>query len=501
MIRHLRSAAFLALAFLTFAPVAIAEELLHDTSAIGLYAAIVLEQHLGLRSEDLAVRSAFADELGRVHVRFDRLYHGLTVAGGDLVVHMGGGGEYIGSDGNATPITVDLNPLVRAATVEARVIRRHPQPASVRTRLEVLAAEAWHPNLLTWHVSIAGVTRAFSHEYFIDALTGRIIEEYSSLETGDAIGSGDGFFSGLTTLHTDQTGSTYDLRDLTRGGHYATDMNNGTRGSGTIFNDSDNSWGDGTTANRQSVAVDAQFNAVKTWDYYRTTHGRTGLRNDGMGALSRVHYGSGFHDAFWSESCFCVTYGDGDSTFNPLTALDYGGHELTHGVISSTAALVYRGEPGALNEATADIFGTMIEFYTNHPDDPPDWLFGERIYKAAGKFLRSLSDPRADGRSIDHYTRYSNGLDIHYTSGIANNFFYLLSQGGTNRTSGMSVPTGVGRTAAERIWYRTLTVYLTSRSGFKDARAASLKAAADLYGSGSTQYSTVGQAWAAVGVN
>ena len=59
---------------------------------------------------------------------------------------------------------------------------------------------------------------------------------------------------------------------------------------------------------------------------------------------------------------------------------------------------------------------------------------------------------------------------------------------------------GIGREAATQIWYRALTVYMTSGTNYAGARAATLSAAADLYGAGSTQHSTVADAWNAVRV-
>src|SRR5262249_13970896 len=58
----------------------------------------------------------------------------------------------------------------------------------------------------------------------------------------------------------------------------------------------------------------------------------------------------------------------------------------------------------------------------------------------------------------------------------------------------------IGASAAEKIWYRGLTVYMTASTNFAGARTATLNAAADLFGNGSTQYNTVAQAWCACGV-
>jgi len=98
-------------------------------------------------------------------------------------------------------------------------------------------------------------------------------------------------------------------------------------------------------------------------------------------------------------------------------------------------------------------------------------------------------------------------LDVHYSSGVANHFFYLLAVGsgtsswGTSPTCNGATITGIGNAKAGAIWYRALTVYMTSRTAYSGARTATLSAAADLYGSGSAEYATVAAAWSAVSVS
>ena len=60
---------------------------------------------------------------------------------------------------------------------------------------------------------------------------------------------------------------------------------------------------------------------------------------------------------------------------------------------------------------------------------------------------------------------------------------------------------GIGRAAAQQIWYRALTVYFTSNTNYAAARVATLNSATDLYGAGSTQYKAVAAAWDAVNVH
>jgi Zn-dependent metalloprotease len=150
--------------------------------------------------------------------------------------------------------------------------------------------------------------------------------------------------------------------------------------------------------------------------------------------------------------------------------------------------------------------GTMVEFSANNASDPGDYYIGEKIMKD-GTYLRRMDNPSADGASVNCWSTSVKNLNPHYSSGVGNHLFYLLAEGSAPKTFGdhtVSSPTcngssvaGIGRDAAAKIQYRALTVYMTSRTNYAGARAASLKAAADLYGSGSAQYNGVAAAWRA----
>ena len=124
---------------------------------------------------------------------------------------------------------------------------------------------------------------------------------------------------------------------------------------------------------------------------------------------------------------------------------------------------------------------------------------------------RISSSRRADGSSPNCYSAGTKNLDVHYSSGVANHFFYLLAEGSGAKTIGGvahssttcngSTITGIGRDAAGKIWYRALTVYMTSGTNYAGARAATLSAAGDLFGAGSVQQNTVAAAWSGVSVN
>ncbi|WP_323183411.1 M4 family metallopeptidase [Streptomyces sp. NBC_00091] len=325
--------------------------------------------------------------------------------------------------------------------------------------------------------------------------------------TATATGTGHSQYSGTVPLGTTYTGTAYQLTDPSRGGQRTLDALNQTNNPGVPFNDADNVWGDGTPAHRQTAAVDVHYATAVTWDFYKAAFNRNGVRGDGVGTTSRVHYGTGFGNAFWSDSCACVTYGDGATPGRPPTSLDVVGHELAHGLTASTARLGYSGEPGALNEGTSDILATAGEFFAGNEADPGDYLLGERALEGPP---RRMDRPSADGVSRDHWSPDLAALDPHAASGPARHFYYLLAEGsGPKVIDGVAYdsPTydnsklpGIGRDKATRIWYRALTLYMRSSTNYSGARTATLRAAADLYGPTAPETAHVAAAWTAVNV-
>ena len=469
---------------------------------------------LGLSSqEQLVVKDVVTDPDGTEHVRYDRTFDGLRVVGGDMVVHQSKTGA-ISSVDRATDaaLTVSTTPAIPAATAAstARVAKTDANWTKAEPRLVVFAID--QAPTLAWEVVLTGTKADQSpselHVY-TDAATGEVL--MSEDRVMHVEGTGVSQYSGTVKLQTTQSGSTFQLKDPQRGNQTVNNANNGS-GTGTLFTDADNKWGNGAISDKATAGVDAAYGAAVTWDYYKNVHGRSGIKNNGVGATSRVHYGNAYNNANWSDSCFCMTYGDGVGNAKPLTELDVAGHEMSHGVTSATGNMVYSGEPGGLNEATSDIFGTTVEFNAANSSDVGDYLIGEKIdIRGTGAPLRYMDKPSKDGKSADYWSSTVGNLDVHYSSGIANHFFYLLSEGSGAKTIGGiaynsptcngSTITGVGRDAAQRIWYRALTVYMTSSTTYAGARVATLNAARDLYGAGSATYNTVAAAWSAVSVS
>ncbi|MEU2620024.1 M4 family metallopeptidase [Streptomyces sp. NPDC007157] len=489
-------------------------ELLRDATAEK--AATARSIGLGAK-EKLVVKDVVKDADGTVHTRYERTYAGLPVLGGDLIVDTAKSGatERVVKANNATLKVADLTPAVSAASAEKQAVSRAKTLGSTKSAADGARKVIWAGNgtpVLAYETIVGGFQDDGTPNQLhviTDAATGKKLFEYQGIE--NVTGTGNTQYSGTVSLSTTQSGSTYNLTDGDRGGHKTYNLNHGTSGTGTLFSQSSNTWGNGTTSNAATAGADAHYGAAETWDFYKNTFGRSGIKNNGVGAYSRVHYGNSYVNAFWDDGCFCMTYGDGSGNADPLTALDVAGHEMSHGVTSNTAGLNYTGESGGLNEATSDIFGTGVEFYAANSSDVGDYLIGEKIdINGDGTPLRYMDKPSKDGGSADYWSSSVGGLDVHYSSGVANHFFYLLSEGsGAKVINGVSynsptkdgLPvTGIGRDKALQIWYRALTTKFTSTTNYAAARTGTLAAAGELYGTTSTEYKAVQDAWAAVAV-
>ncbi|MEU2631710.1 M4 family metallopeptidase [Kitasatospora sp. NPDC007106] len=468
--------------------------------------------------QDLLVKDVLIDPDGTQHVRFDRTYQGLPVIGGDLVVHQDARGRLKDSTRakGHSPAVRSTVPSVPAQATAAKALAAAPgiSSATSQPRLVVWAADG--TARLAWQTTVSGLGKQgqpSGRVVVTDAVTGAEIEQFDAEH--EASGTGRSEYTGTVTIDTTlQSNGLYALIDPTRG-TITKDARNVSASSlnansGTLYTDADNIWGDGRkfSTDRATAAVDAHANTAWTYDYYKNTFGRNGIKNDGKGATVFVHVGTKWDNAQWSDSCFCMMTGDGDGTTDPEQVdLDTMGHEMTHGVTSATANLRYSGESGGLNESTSDIFGTMVEWYANNGIDTPDYLFSDQ---STPPWLRRFDKPSLDGRSADCWSRKVGQLDVHNSSGVGNHWFFLASEGSGSRTiNGItynsptcngSTVTGIGNQKVAKIWYRALTVYMTSTTDYKGARTASLNAAKDLYGSGSAEYNAVAAAWSAVSV-
>ncbi|MBA3488622.1 MAG: M4 family metallopeptidase, partial [Longispora sp.] len=373
--------------------------------------------------QTFAVRGIAEDPDGTSHIRLNRYYKELPVIGGDMIVHTGRGGAWRGVTQtlDETP-KLSATPTLDAVAAGTRAVEESQADDKkvAGSKLVVYAGDG-KPRL-AYQVVVSGAqpdqTPSRLH-VIVDANSAEVVDSWETIHTAGE-GTGHGFHVGEVPLGSSpaESGSGHELVDASRGGAKTYDMAGATEGGGTLFNSTDNVFGDGKLDNPATAGADAHYGSMVTWDYYKKVHSRNGIRNDGKAAATRVHFGKNYVNAFWSDECFCMTYGDGNPAkgLHPLTSLDVAGHEMTHGVTAATAGLVYSGESGGLNEATSDIFGTLVEFHAANSADASDYMIGEKV-REGGKPMRYMDKPSRDGKSVDCWDAKVGELDVHFWSG------------------------------------------------------------------------------------
>lgn len=435
-------------------------------------------------SDQLVARRVQHDSIGMTHVRYGQRANGLEVVAGDVVVHIGADGT-IKSVTNATRDASGLPTVPGISAAAAQELARTKIPTAVSSTtpdLVYVVTNAEGNIRLAWRSDVRG--QMLHDTVYVDAMTGAIAYRQPHIQSAR---NRTVFINGVAPSG----------QPPVQGGTLA-----GTEGS--------------PPTNQSGLF--AYDNTGTTYDCYKTLYDRDSYDDAGAELISYAATtaggGQGFDNAFWDGQE--MVYSIGDSGSNPTfgdfaKALDVTAHELTHAVTGATSNLNYQnGESGGLNEASSDILSATCEAQRDGKVSDNTWLVGEDIFtpNTPGDALRFMSDPSKDAAiyppgqglvSLDFFGDYDDSIDVHFTSGIANLFFYLLSEGGKhphNKTT--FTVNGVGIEKAGKIWYRADTNYFTENTHYMQARTLTEMAANELF-PGATK-TVVGLAWATVGV-
>ncbi|NJM91149.1 MAG: hypothetical protein HC863_02530, partial [Myxococcales bacterium] len=322
----------------------------------------------------------------------------------------------------------------------------------------VILPSSGHEARLAWHVVFftelqAGIAPQLSN-YFVDAKTGEIVKRWNGIHTLSQA-SGPGGNAKVSRTWTDaldvEPSGTQFMMDTAR--LRTLNMNNTTT-TGTVVTGPLNPIGDAPINDAHGFA-EVTLNMLTDWGGFNS------IDNAGFKIVSRVHYSTNYENAFWDGAQ--MTYGDGATTFYPLSGdVDVVSHEIHHGFTTFHSDLVYSGQSGGMNESFSDIMGTAAEFYAEGLG--ADWDLGRDIFRG-NTALRFMCDPTADGRSIDNYADYVDGIDVHFSSGIMNKAFCRAA-----RRLGSGSPTGDATVASvqkvAKAFYLANASYWTSGSTF-----------------------------------
>jgi thermolysin len=510
------------------------------------------------RDHELRLRTVQVDTLvpGRTHERFDQYYQGVPVFGGEAIRETDGQITLSVTASIYSGISIATTPALSDA--DAAKAFQAATGASPGTRVScalMVLPRADGSYVLAYRVS-AFVNRQ-APVVFVNAQSGAVERRYNNLQrqqptalVGSGVLAAEGLVaSDLKKVSCALQGSTYLAFDMMRPLTIKTyDLKGAVARVDQLvagmapFLQSDLASSTGPTW-QDSVVVDGHTYIGWTYDYYYHRQNWKGLDGNNVRSMSVIVHPANRADltsynwadvaVYYADSFFCgqcgsagedlAVFGEGlpagwyDASTNQyidyfVASLDTVAHEYSHGVTTYTSNLIYQDESGALDEAFSDIMGTSTKFFFEPAGSgllQADYRMSKEIFRPVqpgGPYGdRDLSNPLALGDPDNYSIRYLGTDDnggVHTNSTIASYAFYLAIEGGTDHTSGLSVA-GVGaahRDQIEKVFFRGFTT-LVSNASFSLARATTIQAARDLYGTGSSAETAVTQAWNAVGVN
>lgn len=444
-----------------------------------------IARSIALPVDQLAPKLVSQDTIGGTHVFYKQEVNGLRVVGGQVVVHIDADGQISAVRTN----TRNLSNVSATPSITDTIAQESARMAVANGNSKTGAADlVYAKGRLAWEVFTTANRGVQIEKVYVDAQTGEVFQRISQVQSA-------------------KMRTTYTLN----GGDVLFD---GTGGRTKL--------GDETTPPTETFGKEAFDNTGITYDYYKNVYQRDSYDGAGAKLDSYVHLtiqGSN-QNAVWYSPDKGMFYADGDNQyFGPFArSLDITAHELTHAVTETTAELEYQDESGGLNEASSDIMSAACEANHDGAVSADTWMVGEDTWTPGtpGDALRYMNDPTKDSdnplyqgqiHSIDWYpdritdpnTDYGG---VHFNSGIANLYFYLLSEGGQHpRQKSTYINPGISIEKAAMIWEHALTQGLfMSNETFAQARTDTEQAAATLYPNQPAIKTAVSTAWASVGV-
>jgi Zn-dependent metalloprotease len=393
-------------------------------------------------TSELELVSSEVDSLGITRVKYQQIYHGVEVYDAQVSVYLAPvEGSVIASSSGFVPGIVLGSTVPNILNQQALETAQKILPGgTVLVAPKLVVYPAGETAVLAWVVELVDDSIPARNLYVMDAQKGTMIGTLDKLADG-------------------RNRSTYNAY-------------NSTQLPGTLVR-SEN------TSQIGNADVDnAHDFAGATYDYYWNKFGRDSYDNQGATLIATAHYGNNYKNAFWDGTQ--MVYGES------FPVKDVVAHELTHAVTEKTANLEYKWQSGALNESFSDIFGVMV--------DRDDWLLGEDLPSSVlggQRAIRSMSNPGEFGQPAhtkDWVNTCSDSEGVHTNSGIFNKAYY-------------NIAITTSKEVAEKIFYRTLTVYLNSSSSFENARASVLQSTRDLYSGNATIYNAVVKGFNDVGLD
>lgn len=414
--------------------------------------------------------------------RYQLMYHNIPVWGHQVILHNKANGQQMITGTNVSNIEQDilsLTPKMSPGQVEQTILSEIKTPIKFKTNTLIIYIDNQQKATLAYHLKFYTNSHKkplSAPNYIVDASDGKILKEWDNARK-KAIGQGLGgnsiqlpYRSGIFQ-HGDALPGLPSLgkfKVTERDGHCHVEtpnirvmnLENEALGYGafpiTIFDEvskelkafsypcsptslylnySDNH--SGPINYSFSPVNDTMYFADQTIQMYQQVYQVKKPLGDDLPLRAYTHLGN-MDNAFAIPSIRVdgmlvanqqIVIGNGDY-FLTAPAQAVIAHELSHNFTEINSGLIYEGQSGGINESFSDMAAIALQDYLRR-DYPwywngEDWSIGREAV-IGGEPLRYMDEPTKDGRSIDHAEHYSEGMNVHFTSGVFNKAFYLLA--------------------------------------------------------------------------
>ncbi len=470
--------------------------------------------------------STETDELGLTHYKYQQEYDGVPVEYANLTVHANGeatksvtGAYVVGLNLSTTPIITGSTAIATALAYVNATTYAWDDPDMEDNLKYILddASATYYPvpelvitfddeanigiaadYVLVYKVLVFAIDPHLQQQVYVDAINNTVVR-VAQHDLNCSPTSGETLYNGIQPINTRMVGTNeYILWDDCNNPNGLVTANVLQSGMWGGYIDTDNDWTDNDVP---TEAVAAHWALMQFYDYLSTAHGRDGYNNQNS-RMAQVTGGP--WTRFYPTSATTGFVFLGQSVADPskyFVTLDIVGHEWGHGVAYSSAGLIGNQEAITINEAFADIFGTLNEFHALGSTNA-DWVIGAETGLSGTRDLQNPHNSLQPKTYINDPYWDAAYADEHINAGVISYWFYLLSNGGsgTNGYSNSYTVATIGMQDAAAIMYRGITRYLHNTSTFIDTRDATILAAIDLFGACSFEVEETINAWDAVGV-
>jgi len=442
-------------------------------------------------SRELSEMKAVRSEDGRVTARYQQMYNGVPVMGGELIVNTNERGDLYSMNGEVSPkLSLGTTPRVDSAQAAetalqamAKWYQRTPGDFSVSEPElwiydESLLRPSSRPVELVWRMEVTAKDNALPVRelVLVNAERGGISLHFNQIDTA-------WLFSPQLADQRLDVNTPKKRTGLTLGSPIVSTYtaNNTSSLPGTFLCNQTQP----TCTNGSNPEADfAHRYAIGTYNFYANNFNRDSIDNNGMPIVSTVQYCDPsspcpYGNAFWDGAQ--MVYG---SAYGFALADDIVAHELTHGVTQYESNLFYYYQSGAISESFSDLWGEYYDQTNGQGNDNVTvrWLLGEDVTGLGA--VRSMSNPLAFNdpdrmSSPNYYEGADDNGGVHTNSGVNNKAVYLMVDGGA--FNGKTV-TALGWEKTGAIYYEASTNLLASGADYSDLYYALQQACANLIG-------------------